>query len=504
VSRHSVLTHKDLHLYPRIAGVRSRAITKITGIAPQGSLGVFNADLSTLATALLERMYFCDVGGVMTPAPSPSKEVVNKKLQLFRTHLFRHSSRVTALTLEEVVETYSGRKRAIYEGALRCVQVNGVVRRDAFSAAFVKVEKGNTVKAPRCIQPRRPAYNLAVGQYIKPLEHAIYRWIARVFGDGPTVMKGYNVERVARIARGKWDSFHHPVAVGLDATKFDMHVSEAMLSWEHNIYLQVFNGNSELRELLRWQMNNIGGGYCDDGKLKYSVVGKRFSGDMNTALGNCLIMCAMVWSYAQERGVHVKLINNGDDCVVFMEMEDLSRFSVGLNEWFLDLGFRMTVEDPVEDFQKVEFCQMKPIEVAEGWTMVRNITTALTKDTLCTLPVRDEVGLRKWMFSVGTCGLALCRGVPMMQNFYRAYVREGIDDHGRVGNAVQMQSGMRMLAVGLEERSEQITDKARYDVYLAWGITPDEQVAAEEYYDRWKFDYAPTDIIDEPLLYQCL
>jgi hypothetical protein len=292
--------------------------------------------------------------------------------------------------------------------------------------------------------------------------------------------------------------------VGLDATKFDMHVSSSMLVWEHSIYLQVFRNCPELRKLLSWQMHNKGGGYCDDGKLSYSVKGKRFSGDMNTALGNCLIMCAMVWAYAKERGVDVKLINNGDDCVVFMELADLERFSAGLKEWFLDLGFRMTVEPPVVDFQKMEFCQMKPIRTTSGWTMVRNISTALTKDTMCTLPLDSEKGLRKWMWSVGTCGLALCRGVPMMQEFYKAYIREGIDDKGRIANAVQSQSGMRMLARGIAERSELITSEARYDVWMAWGITPDEQKAAEEFYRSWKFDYAPTDIVEEPLLYQCL
>lgn len=500
----STLTHKDLHLYPKMAGCRPREITKITGLAPQGSLGVFNPDLNTLATALLERMYYCVVEGKFVPAPEPSKKHVVWSLRGFRTRLMEVSCHVTALTLEEVVETYSGRKHTIYQNALVEIQRRGLRRKDAFSAAFVKVEKGNTAKAPRCIQPRKAPYNLCLGKYIKPLEHKIYKWIAKVFGDGPTVMKGYNVDQVASIARGKWDSFYHPVAVGLDATKFDMHVSAEMLAWEHSIYLNVFKNNPELKKLLRWQMYNKGGGYCDDGKLRYSVKGKRFSGDMNTALGNCLIMCAMVWAYSKERGVETKLINNGDDCVVFMELEDLERFQVGLKEWFLALGFRMTIESPVEDFQRMEFCQMRPIRCCGGWTMVRNITTALTKDTLCTLPLTGEVGLRKWLYSVGKCGLALCGGIPIMQSFYNAYVREGIDDEGRIENAVQSQSGMRMLARGLKERDMVVSDASRFDVYVAWGITPDEQRAMEQYFDKWRFDYAPTDIVDEPLHYQCL
>jgi hypothetical protein len=384
------------------------------------------------------------------------------------------------------------------------LQTKPVERKDAFSCAFVKVGKDKLSGAPRCIQPRKPRYNLSLGRYTKAVEHGLYKWIAKVYGDGPTVMKGYNVDQVARIARAKWDSFVHPVAVGLDATKFDMHVSEAMLAWEHSVYLKIFNDDPELKQLLLWQMNNIGGGYCADGKLRYKVKGKRFSGDMNTAMGNCLIMCGLVWAYAKHKNVKISLINNGDDCQVFMEQENLEHFKFGLKEWFLECGFRMKVEKAAYEFQEMEFCQMKPVQVVEGWTMVRNIMTALTKDSICLIPVNGNVGLRKWLHSVGTCGLALCKGVPVMQNFYKAYIRNGIDDKGRIANAVQSQSGMRMLARGIADRCEYISSKARYDVYLAWGITPDEQVAMEEYYDSWSFDYAPSDIIDEPLLYQCL
>ena len=70
--------------------------------------------------------------------------------------------------------------------------------------------------------------------------------------------------------------------------KFDMHVSPAALAWEHSIYTSIFPRDKFLKKLLRWQMNNRGAGYCGDGSLKYSVTGKRFSGDMNTGLGNCL------------------------------------------------------------------------------------------------------------------------------------------------------------------------------------------------------------------------
>lgn len=503
VSRESKLSHPDLHVTRTQAGHKERTIYKVTGLAPGSSLGIFNADLRTLECALLERMYFCQVGDQFLPAPEPTHQTVAAMLRPFTKALNRRVKLVTVKTLEEVVESYSGRKRAIYANALTSLGQYGLNRTHAYSNSFVKVEKGNTAKAPRCIQPRKPEYNLALARYIKPLEHRMYKWIGQVFGDGPTVMKGYNVQEVARIARAKWNNTPNCVCVGLDATKFDMHVSPAMLKWEHGIYKRLFKHSPDLARLLSWQMDNIGRGFCEDGKLRYKVKGKRFSGDMNTALGNCLIMCAMVYCYALERGVPVKLMNNGDDCMVFMEEQYLARFMEEVDSWFLGCGFRMTVEPPVRDFEQIEFCQMRPIRTSQGWTMVRNIGTALAKDTMSVVPLVNEKVARKWMHAVGECGLALCSGVPILQNFYSAYLREGIAEHN-LDKAVQMASGMRMMSHGLESKIGLISDESRLGVYVAWGITPEEQIAIEQHFDGWQYAHEPTEQVDIPTLFNGL
>ncbi len=459
-------------------------MTLITGVSPHRTMGVHNGDIDTLACALLERMYYCKVGDRYEAAPAVSYREVVSTLGEFGKQVTHHL-RATPVDPDKLLGMYSGRKRTIYEQAYDSLCSSPLTKADALIKAFVKVEKANVAKAPRCIQPRHPRYNFRVGQYIKPIEHRLYRRIAKVFGDGPTVMKGYTVEGVARIIKGKWDSFADPVAVGLDATKFDMHVSEAMLKWEHSLYEAIYPGHRNLREMLRWQRHNKGVGYTENGKLRYHVKGKRASGDMNTALGNCLIMCGLVWEYARERGVAVKLVNNGDDCVVFMERRDLAAFSSNLDGWFLNMGFRMTVEDPVYELEQIEFCQMKPINTGRGWVMVRNIPTALRKDALCTMSL-DGKTARKWLGAVGECGLALCAGVPVMQELYSAYCREGIDS--RMAHSLQMDTGLARMRGSLESKWQQVTDEARLSVFVAWGITPDEQLALEEHYRNWSFD----------------
>lgn len=467
------------------------------GIAPRNrSLQVNDSSLDTMACALLERMYFCKVGGVYLSPPSPAVSTIFAGLRVFRSKLLRELGRgSTPVSTEYFVSMYTGRKFLIYAAAEKEYHLYGVKRTDSHSIMFVKLEKVNPTKAPRCIQPRKPIYNLALGMYLKPIEHRIYRKIQKVFrSETPTVFKGLNVEGMASAMRGKWERFSQPAAVGLDAVKFDMHVSSSMLKWEHSIYVAMFGGDKHLAKLLSWQVKNIGKGFSYDGKLNYKVLGRRFSGDMNTAMGNCLIMCALIYSWALKKNIDIELANNGDDCVVIMEKVDLARWEKGLQEFFLEMGFRMTVESPVYEFEEIEFCQMHPLKVGDGYRMVRNFGTAREKDSMCLLQLRCESDWRKWMGAVGECGLALCSGVPVFQEYYLHMGRNGLKS--KMNEAVSMQSGMQNMAIGLESKYEPVEDTSRFSFYKAFGVTPDEQVALEEYYSKLSGAYGGIETID--------
>jgi hypothetical protein len=487
----SELTHEDLvinHHYQ--AEVEHRRMYVLQGISGDArTLKLNDPNIDTLASALLERMYYCKVDGKFVEPPPVDVKHVFKTLSQFRGIMLRRfGMKPSRNSPEQFVEMYTGRKRTIYEHAATELHLNGVTRRDARSNSFVKCEKVNPLKAPRCIQPRTPVYNVSLGTYLKHIEHKLYNAIQRTFqSDTPIIIKGYNVVDSANILRSKWDTFRDPVAVGLDATKFDMHVSHAMLKWEHSIYEHLYNGDTELKKLLKWQRNNVGRGYCKDGSLKYKVKGRRFSGDMNTSLGNCIIMCGMIYAFAKEKGVSIELANNGDDCVIFMEREKLNTFMANLDQWFYNLGFRMTVETPVTEFEHIEFCQTHPIKLNRGWTMVRNFNTAREKDSISLIDISMEQAAMKWMGAVGECGLALTGGCPVFQSFYLAYSRNGIKSN--VLNSVQMQSGFLMMSRGLESKMDEITDEARASFYYAFDVTPDEQVALEEYYDAWTYKH---------------
>jgi hypothetical protein len=448
------------------------------------TLKINDPDLNTLNTALLERVFYHNVDGEYQLVGEPEERTVFRKLRKFRHSLVSILGIASPVSPEQFAEMYTGRKRTIYDQAVVDFTTHGVRRRDAYSDSFVKCEKVPSNKAPRCIQPRRPVYNVGVGRYLKPVEHQIYSAIQKVFkSETPVVVKGFNAVQTADILLKKFNSFEKTVCLGLDASRFDQHVSQQMLKWEHSIYNSMFQ-SPELRKLLRWQIDNVGFGRCDDGWLEYKVKGKRFSGDMNTALGNCLIMCAMVHSYAEERGVKIELANNGDDCVVFMEAEHLNQFSRGLDGWFEEVGFVMTKELPVYDIHEVEFCQCKPVYGYHGLVMCRSFEKAREKDSICLFDISSPSAARKWMGAIGECGLALASGVPVFQEMYHAFVAHGIPS--KLTKSVGWQCGMTMMSKGLHARYEDVTDDSRYSFYIAFGVTPDEQVALEEYYRNWK------------------
>lgn len=494
VSHRSILSDSRLTVKYTGTPVRERSLYIVEGVANENrTLKINNPDIRTLETALLERVFFCKVNGKFEPAPIPRREVLFGRLRKFKTQLLRTTRKTPRISPEQFAETYTGRKRTIYEQAVTDFYAFGVQQKDSRLTAFVKCEKVPANKAPRCIQARTPVFNVALGTFLKPAERKIYKGLSRVFGY-KVVTKGLNVREVGELIASKWSRFRDPVYVGLDATKFDMHVHEFMLEWTHSFYSAYFNmEKATLRKLLKARVNNKGFARCDDGTLKYNVRGKRCSGDIDTASGNCLIMCALVWSYCEAKGIEHDGINNGDDHGVMLERSDLEWFNNGLKKWFLEMGFRMTVEEPVYEIQQIEFCQMHPLRVGGQWTMVRNFNTAREKDSMSIIPLDSEQAMRKWLYAVGECGMALCSGVPVMQSLYQVYMRSG--KPSRMNQSPALLTGASFLARGLEKKWQKVTDEARLDFYLAFDITPDEQVALETLYGNMSIPFE-TRVVD--------
>lgn len=510
------LTHPRLFAERSLGqAVRTRKIFQIGGWSPPICFGVHNSDFANLVRGLLERVFYVKRDGVFTETPKPREGLYKERLSYFKDLLKKRIGYATPIGREEFPLLYQGRKRTRYAQAVESLAVKSVCRKDAELKTFVKAEKINFTSkgdpAPRVIQPRDPRYNVEVGRYLKPLEPKIYKAVERIFGD-VTIFKGLNAQDSARKMYHKWLRYSKPVAIGLDASRFDQHVSKQALEWEHSCYTQCFKSSQELSRLLQWQILNKGVGYVQDGKVRYSVEGCRMSGDMNTALGNCVIMCALVHAYCRHVGIEkFSLANNGDDCVVIMERDHLERFGNGLCEWFLEMGFNMKVEDPVYEFEQIEFCQTHPVRVEDlfvdslghsvpQFVMCRSAPVALAKDCMSIKHLDSRAVYEKQMTAVAECGIALTGGLPVFQSFYQGMLRAG---RGRrfknVDQVYVANSGKEMLRAGMVRSVMPISEESRYSFWLAFGITPDQQVELEHYYDSNTIWWSEPKLLASPM-----
>lgn len=480
---------------------KPRKLYRFTGLGTQLRYGVHDHSLGNVRRGLVERVFMVEVNGDLQPTPKPTPGAFDQ-LSRFRSELRKHQTPTTRMTPEEFLGFYSGRKLENYKKAVESLAVCALEPKDAWLSTFVKAEKLCLSKkpdpAPRVIQPRSARFNVEVGRYLRHSEKYLYKAIDGVFG-GRTIFKGINSDEAGIEIKDIWDSFRSPVAIGMDASRFDQHISRQALEYEHSVWLDMFPPpqRKHLKYLLKMQINNKGLARCPDGEVRYSIEGCRMSGDMNTSSGNCLIMCATVWNWCKSNGIaKFRLANNGDDCVVFMEKTDESKFMDGCKQYYTGLGFTMKIEAPVYELEHVEFCQTRPIFVGSNYRMIRNLHQCVSKDLHCIHDLSLERDAKAWVDAVGEGGRCLNSGVPVLQAFYERFPKAA---EGLKGQLLEKYLEDRVFKFHTTRTDQHIepTPETRYSFWLAFGLTPDEQIALEREMGEIVFDQVVTPTVEE-------
>lgn len=472
--------------------VRPRVSYHLLGVCTHRKFNVHNNSITNLGRAVTERVFNVETESGLQRPPQPSPGVWDTNHVGFFSTLLEYLPSCHPLSHQQFVDLYEGRRKQVYQRAVESLSSKRINRKDAMVSPFVKAEKipfykwHNTPFAdpcPRVIQARGARYNVEVGCYLKPLEKRLFKSINKAWGC-TVVMKGLNAQESGTVVADKWGKFLRPVAIGLDMKRFDQHVSQDALRFEHAVYTRCFHGDnrSRLAELLSWQLTNTGIGRTKDGRIKYTVEGCRMSGDMNTSMGNVLLMCTMAAEFRSNFGRPMEYINNGDDCVFICESADAERMDRMLRTFFLPYGFTAEVEAPVSRLEEVVFCQTQPVWTPSGWLMVRDPRVCLSKDTTCISLPLDQGNLAKfWMQAIGDCGMSLSGGVPVLQDFYSYLQRCGCGMR-RKELSVVSESGMYHLATGMHRSYGPVHPVTRVSFYNAFRITPDEQIALEEHF----------------------
>lgn len=485
--QHSCPMQQEYYLETRASPIKPkcRDVYVLPGLPCETRFVACANTIENLRCAILERVMFHKVGDVFARPPQPNDAEVLTLLKGFKRAFKMKGRKCTPDERHKYVNaTYRGRRLKIYLNALANLDRGGVSKKHANIKGFMKFEKQMLMLAkrlvPRMIQPASPEYNIELGCYVHKAEHIVYRTIDKIFG-APSVMKGLNAFEQGRLFSEAWATYSDPCALLIDASRCDQHIRRALLKFEHGVYLWMFDNCPILRMLLRWQLCNNGFVRVEDILIKYRIFGGRCSGHMNTAVGNVLVVCAVVHAFLESEGVlkKVRVFDAGDDCCLMGEKPVMQRLSLSLSAFFDKFGLVMKVEPLVTVLEQISFCQTNPVYDGVKWRMVRDPRVTFTKDATI-LYKHHLLHLTDYTQCIGDCGLALTGGIPLCQDYYKCMGgRSGV---GASTTDEQLQgSGFFRLARGMREHYRPVTVDARVSFTRAFGIMPDQQINLEAY-----------------------
>ncbi len=424
---------------------------------------------------------------------------------------------VPRMSNEEFIDSFSGAKREVYSYAMSTLQELLFSAKDAIVKDFGKLERyfptlklehtdvgfvmdedvrgGMPMPRGRRILPRPVRYNCIVGPFLKPMEKKLYRLDMHVRGPGSRprytgriIAKGRSMHQRARDIRLKWERFDHPCAIVTDASRWDMHVAVKHLKAEHAVYLSM-NGDPLLARALKCQLVNKG--FSRHG-IKWESPGGRMSGDMNTALGNCLLMTAMMIAFYRHLGIDHEIYDDGDDCLVIVEAQHVPVVLDKLPDFFQCIGVDMKVEGVSDIIEGFTFCQTRYISGPGFEKMVRLPWREITSMTSHTRFFSSLQLLRRAIYTFGQCSMALNAGVPLLQEIACALMREG-DSRGIQGGELmewqRVQDELKYYRRRIDQFSPlPISDATRDSFSRAFGIGPSMQQHLEH---EWRYFKLP-------------
>lgn len=423
-----------------------------------------------------------------TIVPLPSVEAAHISSLLKVIHAYLPMRTLRPLSDEELLSAFPQRRRRLYRRFVGSL-VEDVGPSRSRVQAFTKVEKipivkRGKVKAPRLIQARHPAFNWQLAKFTRPIEHSLYGLKLhgmRVFA------KGLNLAERANLIVQAFQQIVDPVALSLDATDWDGHCGPCLIEVEHQYYLERHGYHPVLAHLLKQQLSNRGRTRCG---LTYTVRGGRMSGDMNTALGNCILASALALgllvsvapeALAQKRA---HIICDGDDTIIIAQRSLVHDLCEVGPSYYAQYGHKLRVDNVTDKVHLVEFCQHKPLRLHDGtWVMCPNPRKVLQTAFMAT--GRNAFNMAYY----GTLWDARARihaGTPVYQELFGRLARE---NPARLDHDIYF--GFEHADPGLP--AQPIDNRTRLQFAEAWDFDLEEQAKWENAQVRFIPDAAPRD-----------
>lgn len=472
---------------------RPKTYPWLTFLALDRPIFVYNNNLRVALEAVVKRIYFeKNEDGELIPIRRPDPGC-GSKLQIFFDELRAKARSYAPLSRADFLAQVAPEKRKIYAVAVESLSHIPLNIKDARVELFPKVEKTmlksenpldvklNVYPDPRGIQARPPRFHAEWGRFICAIESPIYKCIDSLFRT-PVIMKGKNKLQIAEAIATKWSRLRNARAVMLDASRFDQHVAVALMRWKHKVYREFLSLDWHMGRLFDWLASKQYKTYAksqkyDDGRFSYIVEGGLCSGDMDTSLTACLIVCALFFVFMHGRDLTWDFVDNGDDCVLFLEEQDLHILGE-LPAFMAQFGFVYRVDGIVDRIQRIKFCQMHPIydDHNSRWVMVRDPNNALAKDCMIAKHDLRQDQLESIYNSIAQCGIAMAGNMPLYWSFYPTLLRH----YPRPGKVVERHYNREVFAKGVATLVQEPTESMRHQFWLAFGLDCFRQKEVEE------------------------
>jgi hypothetical protein len=215
---------------------------------------------------------------------------------------------------------------------------------------------------------------------------------------------------------------------------------------------------------------------------------------MNTALGNCLLMILMVSTFMVGRDYD--LLDDGDDCLLIIEVEDLPWVESNIADAFLSYGHEIKVENVASKMEEVQWCQSRPVMYSPGrYKFVRDVDKVVSASLIGGKYVDSDKSRRKLINTIGMGELILNLGIPVLQSYAMSLMRNAdtpdiivadeVDDglYFRVHRELRRMNLKQLVRVD----PQPINIDTRLSFAAAFNMDISKQLSLEKFFDSWSF-----------------
>lgn len=274
-----------------------------------------------------------------------------------------------------------------------------------------------------------------------------------------------------------WNKYPDPVALLLDQIKFDGHYDEPLVSNERKFWNYLLGNKKFFDYLLSLQEKNVG--YTRFG-IKYSMRGKRASGDYNTSDGNTATNTFMLVTWCEVAGVtEYSIFINGDDSILICSRADMIKLlKLGL-DFFNDLCMETQMDNVAYRLEEISYCQRKLCYIGSKWRWIKDPFRTLGRFVVG--PEKYKTCVNKYLLGNALCELHMSYGTPILQAWCLRVIADCLSEgpDSRPLGSVDKEAARKYLSSAEPLEIKTISSSDRHSFYLAWGVTPELQIQME-------------------------